>query len=484
MLASAGAALGFALAAWGVRWLLAMLPPASLPRQQDVGFGLGVFAVATLATLVAGFATGLVPAFQIARPSLAAGLGGSLRGATESAQHKWFRSLLVGAEVALALVLLVGAGLMARTMVALSDVNPGFRVDHLIVADVSLGGTPHAASGARYPMYRLITERLSALPGVASVSAINHLPLAGDTWTLGYSIEGRALPPVGQRWSAVYRVVEPGYFGAAGLPLLAGRDFSLADGEGSMPVAIINKTMADRRWPGQSPVGQRIHLPGPGDFQGAITIIGVAADAKQSDWTSQPSDEVYVALAQRSAEFGLTAMTFLLRTAVDPGPIAATIPAVVAQIDRGVPVSKVTTMEEVVADVLWRQRLTAQLAGAFALLALVLAAIGIYAAVGYAVARRTREFGVRIALGGTPRQLEGLALFEGLRPVVAGTLIGAAIAFAVSRFADRLLFGVRPTDPLAFTGSALLLLIVAGCAAWIPARRASREDPMVALRDS
>jgi putative ABC transport system permease protein len=208
----------------------------------------------------------------------------------------------------------------------------------------------------------------------------------------------------------------------------------------------------------------------------------VAANARQGDWTSPPSDEVYVALAQRSTEFGLAAMTFLLRTAGDPNAIAGSIPGAVAEVDRGVPVSRVTPMEDVVADALWRQRLTAQLTGGFALLALALAAIGIYAAVGYAVARRTREFGVRIALGGTPGQLQGLALFEGLRPVAIGAVAGIAIAVAASGFADRLLFGVRSTDPVSFSASVLLLLLVAACAAWVPARRASRQDPMVALR--
>ena len=481
LLASAGASVGFALAVWGVHWLVTMLPAASLPRQQDVGFDLRVFAAATIATLVAGVATGLVPALQITRPGLVSAFQGR-RGATDGSHRKWVRSLLIGVEVALALVLLVGAGLMGRTMLALTDVDPGFRVDHLVVADVSLGGTPHANRAARYPMYRRISERLSALPGITSVSAINHLPLAGDVWTLGYSIEGRPVPTAGQRWSAVYRVVDAGYFATAGLPLLEGRDFSTSDREGSIAVAIINKTMADRRWPGRSPVGERLHIPGPGDVQAPITIVGVAANARQGDWTSPPSDEVYVALAQRSTEFGLAAVTFLLRTSGDPNAIAGSIPGAVAEVDRGVPVSRVTTMEDVVADALWRQRLTAQLTGGFALLALALAAIGIYAAVGYAVARRTREFGVRIALGGTPRQLQGLALSEGLRPVAIGAVVGIAIAIAASGFADRLLFGVRSTDPMSFIASVLVLLLVAACAAWVPARRASRQDPMVALR--
>ncbi len=483
LLASAGTGLGFAFAMWGVTWLLALLPPASLPRQHEVGFDVRVFAVATLSTLIAGVTTGLVPALQIARPNLVAAFQGGLRGATEGIHRKWLRSLLVGAEVALALVLLVGAGLMGRTMLALSAVDPGFRVDHLIVADVSLGGTDHARSAARYPMYQRVRDRLSALPGVTSVSAINHLPLAGDMWTLGYSIDGRALPPVGQRWSAVYRVVDPGYFATAGIPLLEGREFSMADRDGSIPVAIINKTMADRRWPGQSPLGQHLRLPGPSNLRDPITIVGVVANPRQGDWTSAAAEEVYVALAQRSTEFGLTAVTFLLRTASDPRAIAASVPEAVAELDRGVPVSNVMTMEHVVAGAMWRQRLTAQLTAAFAVVAVVLAAIGIYAAVGYTVARRTREFGVRVALGGTPGQLQRLALLEAFRPVGTGAAAGVAIAIAGSRFAERLLFGVAPTDLLSFGGAVVSLLLVAACAAWLPARRASRQDAMAALRN-
>jgi predicted permease len=484
LLATSGAALGFVFAVWGVSWLLALLPPGSLPRQQDVGFDLRVFAAATIATLIAAVATGLVPALQIVRPNLASAFQGGLRGATEGVQRKWLRSTLVGAEVALALVLLVGAGLMGRTLVALNAVDPGFRIDHLALADVSLAGTPHADPAARYPMYERIRERLSALPGVRSVAAINHLPLAGDVWTLGYTIEGRPRPPVGQGWSAVYRVVDPGYFDAAGIPVLEGRDFSMADRSGSMPVAMVNKAMAEHRWPGKSPIGQRLRLPGPSNFQAPITIIGVVGRPRQGDWTSAPADEVYVALAQRSTEFGLAGVTFLLRTAGEPGAIAASVPAAVAALDRGVPVSRVTTMEEVVADAMWRQRLTAQLTALFAFVALVLAAIGIYAAVGYAVARRTREFGVRVALGGTPRQLQRLAVSEGLRPVLVGAATGVPFAFAASRFGERLLFGVPAADPLSFIASVFSVLVVAAIAAWVPGWRASRQDAMTALRQS
>ena len=347
------------------------------------------------------------------------------RAPPRASRRKRVRSLLVTAEVTLALVLLVGAGLMGRTMLKLGAVDPGFRTDHLAVANVSLAGTPHAAPTARDPMFLRVRDRLASLPGVTAVSAINHLPLAGDTWTLGYTIEGRPLPAPGERSAAVYRVVQPGYFGAMELPLLAGRDFTAADSASAPHVAIINKAMADHRWPGESPVGRRITLPGVSNVRAAITIVGVAANARQSDWTAAPDDEVYLAYAQRAGEFGLTTLTFVLRTSVDPASVAAIIPREVAELERSVPVTDAGTMSDVVADELWRERLTAQLTGIFAAVALVLAAIGVYAVVAYSVARRTREIGVRVALGATRGHVVLLALGEALRPVMTGAILGA-----------------------------------------------------------
>ena len=323
LLAFSGAAVGLLLAIWGIHWLLALLPAGSLPRQQEVSLDIRVFGVAAVAALITGLATGLVPALQLARTSISGAFQDGSKGATEGFARKRVRSLLVTAEVTLALVLLVGAGLMGRTMLKLGAVDPGFRTDHLAVANVSLAGTPHAAPTARDPMFLRVRDRLASLPGVTAVSAINHLPLAGDTWTLGYTIEGRPLPAPGERSSAVYRVVQPGYFGAMELPLLAGRDFTAADSASAPHVAIINKAMADHRWPGESPVGRRITLPGVSNVRAAITIVGVAANARQSDWTAAPDDEVYLAYAQRAGEFGLTTLTFVLRTSVDPASVAA-----------------------------------------------------------------------------------------------------------------------------------------------------------------
>jgi putative ABC transport system permease protein len=469
-------------AIWGVNWLIAMLPPGSLPRQQEVAFDVRVFAVASLATVTAGILTGLVPALQFVRTGLTGVLQDGGKGATESVGRKRIRGLLVAGEVMLAVVLLVGAGLMVRTMVKLGAVDPGFRIDDVAVAGISLAGTPHAVSAARDPMFRRIREGLSAMPGVIAVSAINHLPLSGDVWNLGYRIEGRPEPPPGQRLAAVYRIVQPGYFGTIGLPLIGGRDFSDADGASAPPVAIINKAMADRRWPGESPVGRRLFLPGMSDVQSPITIIGVAANARQWDWTSAPDDEVYLALAQRSTEFGLSAMTFVIRTALDPEGIAAAIPREVNLLDRGVAVSGNMTMRSVVAEELWRERLTTELTSSFGLVALSLAAIGVYAVVSYSVARRTREFGVRVALGATRLTVMRLALAEALPPVVLGAATGLAAAIALARLIPKLLYNVSPLDPMALGGAVLALVVVAVAAAWLPARHASRLDPVAALR--
>lgn len=483
VLAAAGAIAGLVLATWGVQSLLAMLPPGSLPRQQEVGLDLRVFGVAVAAALGAGVATGLFPALQLARASLTATFQEDSRGATESAGKKRLRSLLVGSEVTLALVLLVGAGLMARTMLNLSALDPGFRFDRVAVAGVSLAGTSPAAPDAREPTFRRIRERLSGLPGVASVSAINHLPLAGDIWILGYTIDGRPIPAPGEDLSAAYRIVQTGYFETMGIPLLAGRDFASTDTASSAHVAIINKAMADRHWPGESPIGRHIRLPGPSNVREPITIVGIAANAAQAQWTDAPDDEVYLAFPQRALEFGLTSMTFVVRTHVDPESVAAAIPRDLALLDRSVAVMEPTTMREVVASELWRERLTSRLTGIFAAVALGLAAIGVYAVVAYSVARRTREFGVRLALGATPSSVVRLALGEALRPVIGGSIVGLALAVAASRLIATLLFDVSALDPLALGSAVIALTLAAVCAAWLPAHRASRLDPVVVLRE-
>jgi predicted permease len=476
LLAGAGAIVGLLLATAAIDRLLALLPPDSLPRQATVALDLRVFAAAAVAAFATGVITGLLPAVSLFRASATFIDGG--RGSTDGARRKSLRGTLVAAEVALALALLISAGLMARTMQRLTALDPGFAVDGVAVATVTLSGTPHAAADARAPMFQRLRDRLAGMPGVSSVSAINHLPLAGDRWQLA----GRPAPAAGRGLSAVYRVVLPGYFSTMRIPLVEGRDFTDADSAASSHVAVVNRAMASRRWPGESAIGQQMHLPGPGDVREPITIVGVVADTRQSEWAEAPDDEIYVAYGQRAREFGLASMTFVVRTSAAADLIASNIGREVARVDRGVPVSDATTMRDVAATELWRERMTAQLTGLFALVALGLAALGVHAVVAYSVARRTREFGVRVALGAAPRSVVGLALTEALRPVVVGAAAGLILAVAASRLLQSLLFDVSALDPLTLLGAALVLVATATVAAWLPARRASVVDPIVALR--
>ena len=481
LLAVLGAVAGLVLAGWSVHALLAAMPAGSLPRQQDVGFDVRVFLMVSAATLTAGVVTGLAPALQLLRRDMSNPLREGARGSTEGGRTL-VRNVLIAGEVTLALVLLVGAALLGRTMIRLAAVDPGFQVDHLAVASVSLLGTPHAEPARRQAMFDRVREQLEHQPSVTAVSAINHLPLAGDTWTLSYTIEGRPAPLPGHGPSAIYRVVQPGYFAAMGLRMIRGRDIATADSATSPPVVVINQAMAERQWPGEDPVGQRLRLPGPGNVQAPIAIVGVSANARQSDWTSPPEDEVYMAFGQRASEFGLTAMTFVVRTSSDGAAVAAGIPRDVARLDRGLVVSGNSTMASVVADELWRERLTSELTGAFALIALGLAAIGVYAVVAFTVARRTREFGVRMALGATRLHVQRLALTDALWPVCCGAMGGLVATFASARFMRALVFDVSVLDPLAIGSAVVSLLVVAVVAAWLPARKASRLDPTIALR--
>ena len=482
LLAIAGAVVGVILAITGVRWLLAMLPAGSLPRQAEVAIDVRVFLVAAAAAIVTGIVTGLLPALSLLRASSRSALQDGTRGATEGAGRKRLRSALVASEVTLALSLLVCAGLMGRTMQKLMSVDPGFDIDRVAIATVTLSGTAYSGRDARAPMFDRIRERLAGVPGVSGVSAINHLPLAGDRWRLGYTIEGQPAAAPGRDLGAVYRVVQPGYFAVMSIPVIEGREFTASDGSAAPHVAIVNSAMAKRRWPGESPIGRRIRMPGPGSVEAPITIVGVVADARQSDWTEAADDEVFVAHAQRAGEFGLSSLTFVLQTRSDPAAIAAAIPREIALLDRTVPVSEATTMREVASSELWRERMTAQLTGLFAMVALGLAAIGVHAVVSYSVARRTREFGVRVALGATPRGVVFLALEEALVPVIAGAVLGLVLAVAASRVIETLLYEVSALDPIALGGATFVLVAVAVVAAWLPARRASALDPVTALR--
>ena len=479
LLSAAGGAVGLLAGTWAVGWFGSVLPATSLPLPDGLAFTGAVAAFAATLILIAGVAAGLAPAVQLSRTNVQGALQDGSRGATEGVRGRQLRRALLGVELALALALLAGAGLMGRTLLRLQNVDPGFDPRNLLTFTLALGGTPHDAARVQY--FDRAAAALEALPGVAAVSAINHLPLAGDAWHFRIQPEGRPEPRPGEEPTATWRVVRNGYFATMRLPLRRGRDFDGRDRAEGLPVCIVNETMARRHWPGEDPIGRRVGI-GASERRW-LTVVGVSANARQSEWTGSVPEEIYVPYAQHATEFGSGELTFVVRTAGDPLDLASSAQRAAWSVDVNVPVSGMATMERVIDEQLWRSRVTAFLLGAFAVVALVLAALGVYGVSAYAMSRRTREIGIRVALGARPSQVVSLALRETLAPIVAGVAAGCGAALALGQLAGSLLYGVGPTDPITFVSASVGLGLTAIAAAWLPARRASRIDPAVVLRD-
>jgi len=485
MLASAGGLVGLALAAWMIRALVA-LSGDSLPRLETAGLDPRVLAATLAVSFLTGIAFGLVPALQASRLDLGMSLKEGERGSTAGAGRHRLRRLLMGSEMALALVLLVGAGLMIRTFVALRAVDPGFRPGHVLSAVVSVTGSSAGEPGRRTAFYREVLDRLHALPGVVSASAINHLPLAGDIWGWPFYVEGRPRPAPGEAPGATYRVVLPGYFETMGLPLVRGRDFGLRDDLGAPGVVIVNELLAERHWPGEDPIGKRISLEDP-DKQAWLTVVGVARNGVRREWAEAAGAEMFLPFLQspnyREAMRPMfTYMTLVVRGTGESAVLGPALREAIWDTDPDVSISAVQTMDEVVARATASPRLYLLLLGSFAAVALALAAVGIYGVMSYSVAQRRNEIGIRMALGARPADVLRLVMGEAMGVAVAGAAAGLAAALALTRLMSGLLYGVASTDPLTFAAVCAVLTAVALTATYVPARRAVRVDPLSALR--
>jgi putative ABC transport system permease protein len=488
VLALLGAAGGIVLAQAGTALLAARLP-ASIPRVEAIAVDGRVLAAAVGMALLSGILFGLAPAAQTGAGGVQDALRGSERGSSDGPRRARLRNVLVASEVALALVLLVGAGLLIRTLAALRGFDPGFRAAGVLSMAVSVGGSEQSPADRRTAFYGAVLERLRALPGVESASAINHLPLAGDIWGRTFHVEGSPLPAAGEAPSASYRVVLPGYFDTMQIPLLRGRDFTIADDLASPGVVVVNETLARRFWPGEDPLGRRLALGDPrsGSLDW-LQVVGVARNAAGHRWAAAPEAEVYLPVLQvrsylERPEPHYSYLTFVLRTAADPAALGPSARAVVTELAPDSAVSQVKTMEEVVAGEMAQQRLYAALVAAFAALALLLAALGIYGIVSFTVSRRQREIAIRMALGARPADVLRLVLGQGLRAVALGTAAGLAGALAVTRLLRSLLYGVSASDPLTMAAVVMTLALVGAATACVPARRAIRIQALAALRD-
>ena len=475
LLALAGGAMGLLLAAWGIDALVA-LSPANLPRVQTVSLDRYVLGFTLAISVLTGVLFGLAPALHASKLDLNEALKEGERGSTEG-KRSGIRRLLVISEIALALILLVGGGLMIRSFLRLQSIDPGFNPRNVLTMTVSLAGSQHSTSTKRLVFFDELLGRIESLPGVQSASGINHLPLGGDTWGIGFAIEGRPLPPPGERPGAVYRIVRPHYFQTMGATLLEGRDFTERDNESAPGVVIINETFARRHWPNEDPIGKRIRIAI--DESGPREIVGVVKDVKQRDWTAEPQPEMYLPHFQAAAPRYLT---LVVRADSNPLNLAAAVEGEVWAIDKNLPVSEVRSMEEVIAASIAQQRFNVLLLGIFASVALILAAVGIYGVMSYSVTQRTQEIGIRMALGAQTSDVLKMVVGQVMKLVAIGIGAGLIGAFLLTRLLSSLLYQVSATDPVTFAVIALVLTSVALLACYLPARRAAKVDPMTALR--
>jgi predicted permease len=485
-LALMGGGAGLLLVVWGVRVLLA-LGPAAIPRVETVGVDGHVLLFALAISLLTGLAFGVAPAWRATAVNLSDALKEGERGFSEGLHRNRLRGLLVGSEFALAVVLLAGAGLMIRSFLALQHVDPGFDSRGVLSLVIGVSGTEEAAVGHTGNFYQGVLEKVRAVPGVQSASGINHLPLAGDEWGFPFHIEGRPPERPGEELVATYRVVFPGYFRTMRIPILRGRDVADADNLRAPGVVVINDYLARRYWPGEDPIGKRITFDDPAENPSWLTVVGVVKNTARSSWVSPPEEEVFLPYLQNRAYLDTPSppfayLTLVARTSRDPAALAPAIRGAIHSLDKNIPLSEIQTMDQVVAEATGESRFYVVLLGAFAIVALVLAGVGIYGVMSYSVSRRTHEIGVRMALGAQGRDVLKLMVFQGIVQALAGVAVGLAGALALSRLIAGLLYGTRPNDPATFAAVVLVLGGVAVAASYFPARRATKIDPIVALR--
>ena len=477
MLSVAGGVLGILLATWILSglttWVGSRLP---LPLLSQVSIDPAVLAFAAMVTIVTTLVCGLAPAIGATGGSLVAALRDGAPSVSGSRRGRWLRQSFVLAEIALALTVLCGAGLLGRSLVELQSVKPGFTADSALSLRVSLPQRSYPDSNAQNGFYARTIEGLKALPEVTAVGGTSFLPLAGAGPATSFWRADAPQPPPNERPVVDARPVTAGYFNAMQIPLLVGRDVNEGDTTDKDPVAVINETFARQIYPGDNPIGRKFILNLGNEKP--HEIIGVVGDVKLATLEGEVRPTAY--LSSRQYAFGL--MNFVVRTTGDPGRLGPAAVRVVRGIDPLLPVSAVRPLEEVFAESIARPRLTAVAMSVFAAAALLLAALGVYGIVSYSVSQRAREFGIRVALGAQPRQIVGMVVGQNLRIVALGLTVGLLIAIPATRLLRGLLYQVGPNDPVTFIAIAAILSAVAIVASYLPARRGTQVDPVVTLK--
>jgi len=475
VLAFAGGFVGLAITPWVVQGLIAVAAK-SLPRTVHTGIDFRVLALATVVSLATGILFGLAPALQAARRKNFDGLKGGR--STEGKRPRRLRSTLVICETALSLLLVAAAGLLLRSFAQVLKVDPGFRSDGVLTLRIALPDAVYSKPEQVRGFYNELLDRVQRLPGVHSVGAVSALPLSGQGGSGTTTIDSQSVPLEDTTPEADQRVVAAGYFKAMGISLIRGRFFEARDSDTAPPVAIVDESLAQTYWPNQDPIGKRLHPGGRRSNAPWVTIIGVVGHVRNRTLEARSRVEVYWPENQRS--FG--AMTLAILTSGNPMNLAPTIQREVSAIDPDLPVYRIRTMTEVMGDSLQRRRLALILLTAFAGLALLLASVGIYGVTSYGVAQRQTEIGLRMALGADRGQVMRMMIRGGMGTIAVGLVLGVMLALLLTRLMSGLLFAIKASDPLALGGAALLLTVAAFLAIFIPARRATKVDPMVSLR--
>ncbi len=483
LLALLGGSLGLLLSVWAIDSIRAGMPPnfaRLISGWKNLGIDWNVFGFTLLISLATGIIFGLVPALLASKTNLNEALKEGGRSSTEGRSRNRTRSLLVIMEVALSLVLLVGAGLMVRSFLRMMDTNPGFEASNVLTMEIALPRAKYSEDQQRRSFFRQLSQRIEALPGVTAAGLVSQIPLGFDDSDTYFSVEGRPKPEPGNRPLADFRIISADYFGAMRIPLRTGRTFTERDAPDAPPVAIISQAMARGVFPNEEPLGKRLYV---GDGEQAREIVGVVGDIRHEPFSDDVTKQTEPTLYVPHAQIPRGSMVVVIRSgASDPTQMTAAVQNEVQAVDKDQPIYNIRTMPQIIAESMSPQRVSAFLFAGFALIALVLASVGIYAVVSYSVAQRTHEIGIRMALGAQASDIFRLVVGQGMKLILIGITLGMIAAFAVTRLMASILYGVSATDFVTFAAISLLLSVVALVACYIPARQATKVDPMVALR--
>jgi putative ABC transport system permease protein len=484
-----GAAVGVVLAYGGLHVLRAAVPSGGrgqVPHPEWIAIDGAVLAFTVVIAVLAGILFGLAPAIQTSRSRLYESLKEGSRGSTSGRRSQIARSVLVVSEVAFSLMLLVGAGLLVRSFVLMMSEPLGFEPENLLTMQIFLPESHYPQPANLQNFYQAVVDRAAALPGVKSATAVNFLPLTGWSGFCDFDIAGRAMPPSGEHFTAQYRTADWRYFNTMEIPIEQGRDFASSDGPDSQAVALINEALAHRYWPNEDPVGQQIRLIFPSQLrpwdaiphQGPVTIVGVVGDTRDWAWSEPKIAQLYLPDTQNPSRV----MHLVVRSMGDPTQLTSAVRHAVESVDPNQPVTDVKTMDDYLSVVLAQRRLNMTLLAFFAVVSALLAAIGIYGVMGYAVTQRSHEIGIRMALGAEPGDVLRMIVGDGMKLTGMGLSLGLLGSVLVMKYLESQLYGIKARDPLTFAGVAAGLGLVALAACYFPARRATKVDPLVALR--